>query len=377
MDCGRLNRRSVVAIDAALHVAQLGPVQAGRLVLIVVAAGLAALAGFATACGARARVAAEVESVPNPNAAVVSASRSTCLALEPCQRECQRGVPGACVREARVWEHGIDVARDRKRAAAMLSELCADRDLEACSRLGMLYSFLLDVPDAMGKAASLLESTCEAGEPAACDGAAWLYRVGAWGTPRDDAKANARSARAAELLRVKCETGDWVACDRYGSTFELASPSNVHGHANAARGMELHEAACTHGIADACATLGGMFEVGLTSSTDGRPIMERDTGRAFSLFQRACDEGSADGCWSLAQRFAVGGLGVPRDVALSLSLSERACVAWECFACAGLADRYDVGDGVARDADRARKLYERACGLGHMGSCRRLEIDGP
>jgi TPR repeat protein len=58
-----------------------------------------------------------------------------------------------------------------------------------------------------------------------------------------------------------------------------------------------------------------------------------------------------------------------KDPAAVTALFRKACTLEYGHGCRRLAERYEQGEGVAPDADEARKYYQRACSFGLKESC--------
>jgi TPR repeat protein len=63
------------------------------------------------------------------------------------------------------------------------------------------------------------------------------------------------------------------------------------------------------------------------------------------------------------------GEGVARDAERARQLQQQACDGGSGRACATLGGLYARGEGVARDRKRARELYQRACDDGNRRGC--------
>ncbi len=340
-----------------------------------------ALALGAVACGPRAESATPTTVIlppPVASAAAPAAPPAPCVTLAACTAACARGEKGACVRQARVHEHGIGVPRDRRRAAQMLDPLCQSGDLEACARLANLYTYAADFPDGYPRGLALSASTCDAGSARACEGLGWMFRMGAYGAVKDLSRSRELATRAAELHRAGCDRGDLPECVAYAYTFEVGERDNVHGQVDVPRAAALYERLCNGGSAEACSSLANLVKFGRKKSgAAGEPwIIPPDRARALKLEQKGCDGGSPGACHWLAGSYWQGD-DVPRDVARALRLDESACASWFELACRGLAERFETGALVDKDPARARALYELSCGLGGSPSCKRAAALAP
>jgi TPR repeat protein len=295
----------------------------------------------------------------------VKQPQAECYTLQACHDSCRQGELGACVREGRVYEHGIGVPRDLHRAADIYRPLCDAHELEACTRLADLYTFRTGFELDEARAAALFVSTCDAGEPVACDKLSTMVRFGK-GVPRDDAKSKALAERARDIYRARCDARDAAGC------YHLAIRA---GFEDSAKAAALHEQACDMGSADACSSLGNMLELGRTDAS-GRQVVAPDVARSIQLQTGACASGCVDACHWLAWDYRVG-RGVAPDPSRALEPEDRACNGWVGMACEKLGDAYLAGEGVAKDDARAKAYFERACGLRSWPACRKAEGQAP
>lgn len=120
-----------------------------------------------------------------------------------------------------------------------------------------------------------------------------------------------------------------------------------------ARGRKLREQACADGEPFACAHL------------------ERYSVAA-PLLDAECRHGNGMGCWVLAQLHRGGKLG-SADLVKAAQLSIDACTKSD-FYCTDAGVAYIRGDGVAKDALRARELFRRACKARDRLACTHLGV---
>ena len=120
------------------------------------------------------------------------------------------------------------------------------------------------------------------------------------------------------------------------------------------------KAECREGGAEACSALGVMNEIGV-----GVPM---NAAQAVVLYERACEAGNARGCVNLGVARAEG-IGGPRDAAAGARLLEPACYHGDARACVHLARLYTAGDGVANDPVLAAQLFELACSGDEASAC--------
>ena len=98
-------------------------------------------------------------------------------------------------------------------------------------------------------------------------------------------------------------------------------------------------------------------------SGDGGAI-DRERGRTF--FEKACRLGHSQACKALKDPH----LGVtPKTQAKT---PESACMAGDGAACGALGRKYEQARGDQKQAERAVRLFEKGCTLGHAPSCNAL-----
>ena len=95
--------------------------------------------------------------------------------------------------------------------------------------------------------------------------------------------------------------------------------------------------------------------------------------RAVAYFESACQDGLMAACYDLAVLHEEG-KSVARDLERARQLYERACQsdAPDATACNNLAVLYQKGRSVKADQKEASELYRRSCELGSMLGCRNL-----
>ncbi|MDG2043579.1 MAG: hypothetical protein P8J78_03135 [Maricaulis sp.] len=148
-----------------------------------------------------------------------------------------------------------------------------------------------------------------------------------------------------------------------------------------AQALRMDEYLCEHQYLQSCVTAGSIYRRG--SHT------ERDYGRAAEFYSTACQENYYDSCYWYARmrRWTI----IPPNLAFDLDrrspidqqiwLETHQLVEPLCHgdrnlaeACLMLAQDYFRGNGVAEDRARSLVLFERACTMGHHGSCAMAEL---
>ena len=123
---------------------------------------------------------------------------------------------------------------------------------------------------------------------------------------------------------------------------------------------ERAQSACENGDAGACGALGVLYAHGV--AFDPMP----DSGRARIAWARGCDGGDASSCTHLGELDFISG---QPDYARALPLLRRGCEGGDGRGCLVLGNAYERGEGVPKDGDRSRELYDRSCALGWASGC--------
>lgn len=154
-------------------------------------------------------------------------------------------------------------------------------------------------------------------------------------------------------LDRKCTAGDALACWQVGASHELGRGTPV----NPVKAFAAFSKACAKGIGEACVLAGRAQEKGIA----GIPV---DPVAALALYTRGCEVGQADACLSAANR-AKTGRGTATNAALAMTLYERACTLRDVATCRWLAEQWDG----QRNGPLALRYYIAACNAGQGESC--------
>lgn len=319
-------------------------------------------------------------------------------------RACAAGLRDSCRALAASWV-GVDDAR----AASFYAEACQQDDAPACLSLADAYAHGVGVARELRRAEALLIRAREAATPAdrasfegaaealrkACDaraGASCLdlglriaHGLGPAGAPADAkaaAKAPAKPAssaapsvaatpdpwpRAFAAFQRGCEIGrDGASCVRLAR----ALLDGRGAKRDPAKGAKLLEVACTPSDAEACVELAWAVAA-------ARP----NDLFAPALLDDVCRRGDARACDARALGAFEGrlgyGYGDPDERAAILGGAARRCEEDAPLACYALALAYERGPVAGAGAPEARDLHERACGAGVAAACvRQAALDG-
>ncbi len=92
-----------------------------------------------------------------------------------------------------------------------------------------------------------------------------------------------------------------------------------------------------------------------------------DPAKAAQYYDRACSVGCINSCDTLGDQV------VRDDPARAAALWKKSCDEGFAPACSSLSDLYEVGRGVAKDLEKAKQLFKRACTMSRdqANGCRR------
>lgn len=189
-----------------------------------------------------------------------------------------------------------------------------------------------------------LEIACSIGNSFAC-----TMRGGGAASPRD----------MFTFQNKACDLGDFLACMAVASMHE----EGVATAKSAAKAVEYEQKACDVFAGNACAGLGKRY-------AEGRDVA-KDAAKATELYKKGCDLRSSFACMQRADSL------VASDPKQAIGLYQTACEDEDRTGalvrpiCSELADRYERGNGVAKDAARAKSLRERGCKQGEKKACTR------
>jgi len=259
-----------------------------------------------------------------------------------CETQCNAGSLESCYRLS-------FTVKDDQRAADLLTKGCDAGLADACSELG---NRLLRSDQAKGLA--LKEKACALGNAWVCWNTGLWYLEGR-GAPKNESKA-------VYLIDRGCSLGYAPSCASYGSLFIAGTGVKK----DVERGLSLYRKLCDNGQSYYCHQLGSMYATDRKALADRRlpapAAVKRDIPRGVSTWEQGCALGSLWSC-ALAGKHYLTGDGVKKDAARAKELFERGCgdksKNWD--SCRLLGEMYEAGNGVAKDAAKAVDYFERAC----------------
>ena len=124
-----------------------------------------------------------------------------------------------------------------------------------------------------------------------------------------------------------------------------------------AEAVPLYDKACNAGNQAACTGLGWAY-------FHGNGIQQNDV-HGMDLWAKACDAGHGDGCGNLVVIYDLTGAGPAKILPVAI----KGCDLGEGSSCFALGRDYWTGTAVARDRDKAKQLFQKACDQGVKAGC--------
>lgn len=119
---------------------------------------------------------------------------------------------------------------------------------------------------------------------------------------------------------------------------------------------------------DACHNVGLLAHDG--RAMEGGP----DASAAREYYEKACDGGFAPSCFNLSALYIQGSPGLEKNMPLALKYSMRACELGHVWGCSNASRMYKLGDGAAKDDQKAEDLKNRARDLHGQQKERQLKF---
>ena len=224
--------------------------------------------------------------------------------------------PRACAFCGEMKIMGLGTKANIKQGITLLKQTCKDGDIYACSNLGFRYFAANKVDNDEFKAFNLLNYACDNGEFAACRYVAAFYE-NEIGVAYDKDKIE-------HLYTLSCNNDDAVSCHKLGLFYFNSNDESQKLKAN-----DCLTKGCNYGSVRACSFLGDLYSAGSNG-------LNKDEKKAYELYRRACDGSDANGCYNLAEY-------------------------------------YNSGKGISKSRNIAATILVKACELGSIKACDKLE----
>ncbi len=239
--------------------------------------------------------------------------------------------------------------------AARSDKKCAAGDLEACRKLAIMYQEGVGVSRDPKRALAMLDKACAAGNTAACNNLGLTLGEGS-GIDKDAPRAVAAFQRA-------CDGGNNLACRNLGLLLRDGRGVPV----DQARAEALLDKACKGGVPFACTNAGDLDAALAAKGGAGR------LKQALAHYKQGCDAGDPTGCRHIGIAY-LEGKAMPRSTSAAGVWLERACMQDDPIACRLLGALVLQGAGVTRDYERGKQLLARACDAKDDEACRLLQL---
>ena len=298
-------------------------------------------------------------------------------------RACAAGLERACVARGALYQLGVGVEKDAETALSLHTTACQQGEMAGCRRLGALYHIGLGVDRDLDKARKYYGKACESGYLAGCNSMGLVTHLSIDGTKPDPPTAIGFYIRA-------CDGGHASACNN----LEKLYAAGMRAEEDPPGRLALWEAGCDREVPAACANGGNLANdplMGDAASLEraqglwtrgcdledsyscgqlGASLFDTDFDRGRGMVRDACEAGHGEACRRLAQVLADK---THPQFAMdrAASLYSKGCELNDTEACYGLADAHWKGQGVDKDRERARELYEHVCTRGIEAACKR------
>jgi TPR repeat protein len=240
---------------------------------------------------------------------------------------------------------------------------CMRGQAESCKGLADMYYSGQGVEQNMTRAhklylraAALYSPECIDGSGYACYVLASLYEGGK-GVEMDPSRADLLVKQGIELDTEKCDAGDGKVCGTLGDDYSFGSVGLHFLRKDYVKAAEFYAKACNLGEAQlGCIALGTAYKFGW-----GIP---KSSKQAVELYIKGCNLGDPGGCTEAADVYgwaAFEASDTTEDFARAAALYSRACDAGDDLGCDDLGDLYRDGNGVPRDAVKAKYYYSKSC----------------
>jgi serine/threonine protein kinase len=223
-----------------------------------------------------------------------------------------------------------------KITAVSQSNICKENGLEGCYKVAHHYA----KNGSIEKAASYFKKACDNKDARGCTALGIYYYAGK-GIEKNMLKAK-------ELFEKACREGNGEGCYNLALTYTKDQ--------NYGKAITFYEKACSGGYGKACYKLGSSYLKG-----DG---VEINTKKAKKFYINSCRNNSRKGCTVAGVLFAK-----EKNFIDAKEYFEYGCKLGSEKSCYNLAILYTKGEGIRKDLEKAKILFDRACKNGYSKSC--------
>jgi TPR repeat protein len=269
---------------------------------------------------------------------------------------CDAGDGNACVFASIVYRD--DKNGERRLQYADLA--CTLEAADGCNEAGfMYYTSAQGTRWNITAAADYYIKACKLDSALGCSNHAELARFGILGA--------ADPKKAAELYKKSCELDEWIGCSGWAHYLRSGEGGQTK---DLKKATELFQGACNADVDSACVELAEVLE------SDNGSVSEiaRLRLKAFELTRKQADSNPAYMYW-LGVYFK-DGMGTAKDEIRALEWFSKACDGFDPLGCIAAGKALSVS-ADAKDRDKAKAYYTRACAAGVDEGCTGLKIPNP
>lgn len=300
-------------------------------------------------CGSEPAPEAPKKKVPQPmngQTVVTTTSEGTVYAS---QKEnylirCQNGDGQGCRDISTLYEKGFGAAKDMQKALYYVERGCELGHGSSCNRAGNFYDHgYAGVVDKQ-KAASYYMKGCELNNGTACNNIGNSYMDGA---------GVVKNLDLAETYLQKAIRIGSNAYNNLGYLYEMKGDLQ--------KAESYYIQGCERKDPTACSNLGYLYQ------------KEKKFTAAYNQFIKACNLAHGSACHAASMMIYNKQVQVASPSSEMFKLDSNSCELNSPVGCADLAYDYTVGIGTAKSKKEAKRYYQKACKLGHKGSCEKLK----
>jgi TPR repeat protein len=167
--------------------------------------------------------------------------------------------------------------------------------------------------------------------------------------------------KSVSLFLKACTGGAVGDCEQLGNIYQygLGLPYNY------SLALPAYSRACDGAVAKGCDDLAYMYRQGYGVTAD--------YAQAMTLYARACDMGEASDCEVVGSWSETGTGDGKVDYAKAAVYFAKGCDKNNSLSCSNLGELYRRGDGVEKNIDKAKTLFNKSCDLGYQQGCLRVK----
>ncbi|MFV0482394.1 MAG: tetratricopeptide repeat protein [Campylobacteraceae bacterium] len=221
-------------------------------------------------------------------------------------RVCSKSELGACSYATYIYlydESNIDYKKALKNA----NMACANKQINSCYDEAFIYENGLGVEKDLKKAVSLYAQTCQKTKDFGCVELTKIYEA-----DKDAVKDYANFIIEMNDLKCKQSNKD-DSCITLGSLYQH---SDIYLKKDIQRAIMYYSKACDSGNVDSCNLVGSLYYNGAEVNTDYK--------KASEFLNKSCDMDSGFGCYWIGL-FNKDGLGIEKNAELSNNYFKKAC----------------------------------------------------